>query len=160
MSFVITQGTKDIQVLNYIRSVLGFGSVIIQSQANGTSRYVVQDQSNLYLICLIFNGNLVFPVRQDKFLKFLTAYNRYIVNRPLPAIVPILNTVLPTLQQAWLAGFTDSEGCFTVSLLGNSNAFRIRYILSQKWDENKPVLLHIVSLLEVGAVELHSKAQN
>lgn len=46
--FVITQSTADVQVLQYIRDVLGFGSVIVQSQANETSRFLIQDQANLF----------------------------------------------------------------------------------------------------------------
>lgn len=134
LMFVITQSTADSQVLQYIRNVLGFGSVTVQSLANNTSRFVVQDQASLSLICLLFNGNLVFPMEQTKFLDFLNAFNALIKRgrSVLLPIAPILITVMPTLQQAWLQGFTDSEGCFTVSLLGNSNAFRFRFILSQK----------------------------
>jgi hypothetical protein len=39
-------------------------------------------------------------------------------------------------------------------LLSNSSAFRIRYILTQKWEVNKPILEHIRNLFinkEVGA---------
>lgn len=134
----------------------------MQSAANSTHRFVVQDKASVWLLCQLFNGNLVFPVRQAKFLAFLTAFNRYTSTGSLrlPTILPILSTVLPTLQDAWLLGFTDSEGCFTVSLLSNSVAFRIRFILSQKWDENRVVLLHIISLLGVGDLVAHSKVLN
>lgn len=158
MSFVLTQSTGDIQILQYIQSVLGFGSVLVQSRVNNTHRFVVQNQSDLYLVCLLFNGNLVFPVRQQKFLDFLVAYNRYISGGrlSLSAITPILSSVMPTLQQAWLAGLTDAEGCFSGSLLKSSNGFRIRYLLAQKWDTNKPILEHIVFLFGAGSVEKHS----
>lgn len=161
-SIIITQSTISIAVLHYIRDTLGFGSVIIQSTANSTHRFVVQDKASVWLLCQLFNGNLVFPVRQAKFLAFLTAFNRYTSTGTirLPAILPIFSTVLPTLQDVWLLGFTDSEGCFTVSLLSNSVAFRIRFILSQKWDDNRVVLLHIISLLGVGDLVAHSKALN
>lgn len=71
--------------------------------------------------------------------------------------MPILSTVLPTLLDAWLLGLTDSEGSFSVSFLSNSNhAFRIRFLICQKWDANKPILLHIATLFGVGYVEPHS----
>jgi hypothetical protein len=47
-------------------------------------------------------------------------------------------------------------------LLRNSNAFRIRYILTQKWESNKYVLEHIMRLFEtkerlkIGSVVPHS----
>lgn len=66
--FVITQSSKDLKVLEYIQRVLGFGKIIVQSTANNTHRFVVQDKVSLWLLGLLFNGNLVFPVRQQKFL--------------------------------------------------------------------------------------------
>lgn len=138
--------------------MLGFGSVILQSQVNYTHRFVVQDKVNLRLLCLLLNGNLVFPVRQEKFLAFLSVFNVYISSGTLilPRIIPCITTVLPTLADAWLSGFTNAEGCFSVSLLSNSNAFRFRFLLSQKWDINKPILEHIVFLLGVGSVTPHT----
>lgn len=71
LSFVITQSTVDIQCLNYIKDSLGFGKVIKQSVKQSTHRYVVQDTKSLFLICLIFNGNMVFPTRNARVLTFL-----------------------------------------------------------------------------------------
>jgi hypothetical protein len=56
------------------------------------------------------------------------------------------NLILPTLNDTWLLGFTDSEGCFTCSILNNSNGFKVRYILSQKYEINKYILIHILYL--------------
>ena len=157
-AFVITQSTVDLALLEYIQKMLGFGSVILQSQVNYTHRFVVQDKVNLHLLCLLLNGNLVFPVRQEKFLAFLSVFNVFTSSGSLilPRIIPLLTTVLPTLADAWLSGFTNAEGCFSVSLLSNSNAFRFRFLLSQKWDMNKPILEHIVFMLGVGAVTPHT----
>jgi hypothetical protein len=49
-----------------------------------------------------------------------------------------------------LLGFVEAEGCFTISLLSNSNAFRTRFILSQKGDLNLPVLSSLIQLFGVG----------
>jgi hypothetical protein len=57
------------------------------------------------------------------------------------AKVPMLvrNDKDVTFQDGWLAGFTDSEGCFTVTILKRLlksstyyNQVQVRYILSQK----------------------------
>lgn len=46
------------------------------------------------------------------------------------------NIIDINLNNSWLAGFTDSEGCFTVSTIKstkfNSTQVTVRYILSQK----------------------------
>ena len=55
--FVVVQDYRDIQVLHMIQKTLGFGKVIKQGKT--TSRFVVQDKKGLYLLCLLFNGNLV-----------------------------------------------------------------------------------------------------
>jgi hypothetical protein len=146
LSFVITQSTEDVQILNYIKNNLGFGKVIKQSTKGNTHRFVVQDINNLNLICLLFNGNMVFPTRNARFLTFLTAINEKLLKFHLPVIIPRIKTILPTLNDAWISGISDGEGCFTCSLLSNSNAYRIRYILTQKWYSNKSILEYISTL--------------
>lgn len=132
LQFVITQSTSDIQVLHYILNNLGFGKVIQQSKSNKTHRFIVQDMKHLLLICLIFNGNMVFFTRNSRFLTFLSAYNDLALRMKLEIINPIFDTLLPTLQDNWLLGLTDAEGCFNLSLLSNSKAYRLRFIISQK----------------------------
>lgn len=157
LQFVITQGSTDVQILNYIQSVLGFGSVYVQrAGVNPTHRYCVQDRQGLYLIILLLNGNLVFPVRVKKVGKFIDAFNGFcdplyptIIQKPIP--------VRPTFDDTWVLGITDSEGCFNCSLLSNSNAFRIRYMVSQKGLSNKQALSCLVDIFGVGKVENHSK---
>jgi hypothetical protein len=164
LSFVITQSTLDVNILNYIKNNLGFGSLIVQSVKQKTHRFVIQDFKNLYLICLLFNGNMIFPTRNARFLSFLSIFNERLLKRKLnlEPILPINTCILPSLDDAWLSGITDGEGSFTVSLLSNSSAFRIRYILTQKWEKNKYVLEEIIKLFGkntnlnfIGSVDSH-----
>lgn len=67
----------------------------------------------------------------------------------------------PTIKfLQWFVGFTEGEGSFTCSLLSNSSAFRFRYILTQKWEINKPILEYIMKIFEnnlaKGSVVPHS----
>ena len=69
LQFVITQSSSvalRVQVLNYIQTNLGLGKVIQQSKSNHTHRFIVQDVSNILLICLIFNGNMVFYTKNSR----------------------------------------------------------------------------------------------
>src|SRR5271157_5879733 len=160
LSFIITQSTEDEQILKFIQEKLGFGKVI--KQGVRTSRYIVQDKKGLELINSLFNGNLVIPSKKESFKKFLTLYNIK-VNRGkilLDKIEPIRSNILPTLKNSWLSGFTDAEGCFTLSFLSNSNAFRLRYILTQKGDINLPILSYLILLFNTGTIEAHSKKSN
>ena len=122
-----------LNILKYIKNNLGFCKVIKQSKKAKTHRFVIQDFKNIFLICLLFNGNMIFPSRNARFLTFLCSFNEKLLKQNLPIIKPKLNTNLPSLNDSWISGISDGEGCFTSSLLSNSSAFRIRYILTQKW---------------------------
>lgn len=150
LMFVITQSTTDIQVLYHIQQQLGFGRVI--KQGHKTSRFIVQDISNLYILILLFNGNIVFPSKQNSFSDFITHFNK---RSTFPTILFTNSLILPTYFDSWLCGFTDAEGCFTCSLLGNSTAYRFRFLLAQKAEINKEVLNHIANLIK-GTVRSHS----
>ena len=153
LMFVITQSTIDIQVLHYIQQQLGFGRVI--KQGHKTSRFIVQDMNNLYILIQLFNGNIVFPSKQNSFFKFVHHFNK-LSNFPTVAIISSLT--VPTYYDNWFCGFTDARhprGCFTCSLLGNSTAYRFRFLLTQKGEMNKEVLISIANLMK-GTVRSHS----
>ena len=78
LHFVISQDTRDRQVLEYIQRELNLGKVI--SQGKNTSRFVIQDKLGLYLIALIFNGNLRTPDKLESFNEFLNALSISIKN--------------------------------------------------------------------------------
>lgn len=100
LAFVITQSTTDVKSLYYIRETLGFGTVIKQSVKQNTHRFVIQDIKNLYLICLLFNGNMVFPTRKARFLTFLSAFNEKLLKKNLNTITPLDTYVIPSLKDA------------------------------------------------------------
>jgi hypothetical protein len=86
--------------LYYIKDTLGFGSVIKQSVKQNTHRFIIQDYKNIYLICLLFNGNMVFPTKNGRFLTFLSKFNEKIIKNKQKIIIPIMNTITPTLNDA------------------------------------------------------------
>jgi hypothetical protein len=54
-------------------------------------------------------------------------------------------------KSAWLSGFIDAEGCFSVGFRSTRNEISLRFILDQK---NEPVLLETVAkLLGSGLVQ-------
>lgn len=84
---------------------------------------------------------MVFPTRNAKFLIFLSAVNEKLLKKNMDKISIIDNLVLPSLNDAWLSGISDGEASFTCSILSEPNTgYRFRYILTQKWDSNKPIL--------------------
>lgn len=148
LAFVITQSTSDIRTLEFIKETLGFGKVISQSAT--TSRFIcntLRYKLEIELIISLFNGNLVFPSRQKSLKIFIDGFNIWCSKGriKLNKIDFIPSAILPDLTNSWLAGFTDAEGCFTVSILSNSVAFRFRFILTQKGEINLPILNHLVT---------------
>lgn len=132
--FKVTQSSIDAQVLFFIKKTLGFGSVSKQSNINKTHQYRVRDKSNLLKIINIFNGNLITLKKIHQFKFFLKAFNeKYNTN-----VIYIESSSKVSLDNAWLSGFTDAEGCFTNSAYLNKitgkHIVTVRYVISQKDD--------------------------
>ena len=105
---------------------------------------------------------MVFPTRNARFITFLSTLNEKLLKRNLILIEHLQTCLLPSLNDGWISGITDAEGCFTCSLLSNSIGYRFRFTLTKKWraDVNNPVLEHINHLfykyLAKGSVLSHS----
>ena len=163
ISFVIVQDTRDIQILYMIQKVLGFGKVI--KQGITTSRYIVQDKRGLYLLSLLFNGNLVTKRKNLSFKSFNLDFNKYSNkgNWQFEAIAFNPLTVKPRLEDSWIAGFVDSEGCFSVTLYSKHNGYNIIFDLAQQSgfeikDELGLELLQ--NLFKVGKIYKHNLGKN
>ena len=118
LRFEISQSAKDVNILYYIKKELGFGQVIKQGER--TSRFIVQDLTNLHLLILLFNGNLVLPSKKKIFKNFLDNFNKKVNNgkiKNFECINFISSEIFPSLINSWLSGFTDAEACFKVSCL-------------------------------------------
>lgn len=167
IAIVVTQSSKDLKILNLIKDKLNMGNINLQSKKNNTYRWIVYKRQDIYLLSLIFNGNIVLPIRYAKFGIFLAKLNEKLLKNNEPLIILESFCKLPTLNDYWLSGFTDAEGCFTASILSNSNnAYRLRFILSQKYIVNKYVLEYILNLFnnkynkQLGKINEHLKDNN
>jgi hypothetical protein len=155
LNYIVIQGIKNVGVLHLIKDTLGVGNVIKQNER--VSRFIVQKKEELELIILLFNGNFVLSTRKTQFNRFLNAYN----NKPFSDVIPYSNNnILPSIKNTWFLGFVEAEGCFTISLLSNSNAFRTRFMVAQKGDVNLPVLSSFIRMFGVGRIEGHHIKDN
>ncbi len=135
LEFKVTQSSVDAQILFYIKKELGFGSVSIQDKINKTHHFRVRDKKNILKIIKIFNGNILTKYKLNQFKLWIEGFNK-IYNMDVKFIEPIHKI---NLNNAWLSGFTDAEGCFTSSVLTSKegkNIVTVRYIISQKDDKN------------------------
>src|ERR1700759_2460222 len=142
--FVITQGSRDIQVLEFIQKELNMGKIITQGKT--TSRFIIQDKLGLYLIALIFNGQIRSPRKLKSFNEYIEIMNskiNKITSRKLKEFGLTNKDILfekivghgkpkpITLKDNWIIGFIDAEGCFHVSF-GKNNSYKILFDLAQK----------------------------
>lgn len=133
LQFVITQGIENLFILYRIKEFLGYGRVIKQS--NKVFRYIVQDGFFLEKVIKFLNGYLVLAKRKRQLQKFIISYNK-IYGKNIQYIENLYKGSFNLLENAWLSGFTDGDGCFSIVYNDVSKQFRIRFILSQKDDLN------------------------
>ncbi len=132
---VITQ--KDPKSLIGIEKILRFGKV---KNFGRYSRFIVEDNNNCLLLYLLLNGNLVFKHRKDQLFKWFIVLSKapklnLSGEFKLTSFPEFINISFePTLNDSWISGFTDAEGCFTIGIVkrNNHNYARSRFILDQK----------------------------
>lgn len=157
--FVLTQ--KESAILFYIQKKLGVGTVKHFPQGksgnkNDFYRLIVDHPSHILLLAFLFNGNLALMHRIQQLSLWVQALNHRCGSN---TILLIKSPVSVTLQDAWLSGFTDAEGCFNVSITSNArytlgHVIKMRYILDQK---DSSILQIIRNLFGFGKVTLRSK---
>lgn len=76
LEFKITQSSRDADVLFGVKSTLGFGSVVKQSEVSNTHQYRIRDREGLLKIIEILNGNIQLKKRQEGFRNFVEGYNK------------------------------------------------------------------------------------
>ena len=148
LSFILIQGNSNLNLLTKIQNKLQMGNII--KQGPRVHRLIINRREHIKLIILLFNGNILLPSRKIQFNKFLTAFNLNHNKSHHNGVTPsvgdpqeikyIINKCNVSLSNPWLLGFTEAEGCFTISILSNSMAFHTRFILAQKGDINVPLL--------------------
>ena len=160
--FVLTQKEKNI--LDQIQFKFNIGVVKHFPQGkrcknNDFYRWMVDNPSHILLLAFLFNGNLAQNIRIKQLALWVNALNNRfgfetIKLNAIPAVI--------TLQNAWLSGFTDAEGCFNVSITANSrytlgHVVKMRYILDQK---DSVILNKVYELFGFGKVTLRSKTDD
>ena len=134
LEFKVTQSSVDAQILFYIKKELGFGSVSVQDKINKTHHFRVRDKKNLLKLISIFNGNLLTKYKINQFKLWVEGFNKKYNMK----IEVIESKQIVNLNNAWLSGFTDAEGCFTSSVLTSKEdktIVTVRYVISQKNDK-------------------------
>ena len=158
MRFVLTQ--KESAILYFIQNKLNIGIVKHFPQGksgknNDFYRLIVDNPSQILLLAFLLNGNLAMEHRIIQLSLWIQSLNKRFGEN---TITFINNPVIITLQDSWLSGFTDAEGCFNVSITYNSryilgSVIKMRFILDQK---DSIILSKIKGLFSIGKVTSRS----
>ncbi len=135
--FVLTQ--KETAILNHVHETLGIGRVRTYGHF---CRYRVNDKKDILVLIALFNGNLVLDKRKVQVKKWLDIVNIEQKN----------NNVAPLINNSWLSGFIDAEGCFNVTLFKRKSMtlgyqVKLRFIIDQK--DSKDNMLFIKNQLNL-----------
>lgn len=124
LSFEISQ--KDPKLLFKIKKSLGFGFVRAFND-KGFFRFTVEDKKGIERLQVLFNGNLILPKVQNRYLNWLKSktFKEGFITKPFDKS--------PSLETAWLLGFIEAEGCFSCSLGNLSERSIQNFSLKQKF---------------------------
>lgn len=163
VSYVLTQ--KEIKIIDEIYNKLKLGHTKHFYTPSGEykfSRLIIGDKNQIFLLYLLFNGNLHLEHRIDQLINWYNILSimpkfditKYYFNS-IPK--PITTPMKVTLEDAWLSGFTDAEGCFNIENSKDKKYLRLHFILDQK--EEKDLLNYIKVLFNKGSVN-YRKTKN
>ena len=129
--FVITQ--KEEEILHHICKILEIGYV---KNFGKFSRLMVFKKSHLLVLISIFNGNIFLEKRKIQLKKWLDVTN----------ISYIDNNFIPSLEDGWISGLIDAEGCFNVTLFKRKTMtlgykVKLRFMIDQSESLNNMIIL-------------------
>ena len=140
--FVLTQ--KESKILYEIRDILNFGYV---KDFGKFSRFIVRDRSNVFLLFQLFNGNLHIKHKigqLEEWAKLFKNQNKY------NHLEVITEPVKLSLNNSWLSGFVDAEGCFNVYVYKNIKSLSLRFIVDQQ--EGLSIFNELKFILGTGSI--------
>lgn len=143
IAIVLLQSYDDREILELVQKNFKMGNIIVQSKKDRTFRWIVNKRRDIYLLALLFNGNLTLPVRYIKFISFLAKLNEKLLKNNESIIEIKQYCRLPTLTDSWISGFIDAEGSFYIS---EKTIHNHAFVITQKYLINRYILEYIQKL--------------
>lgn len=150
ISIIILLNENNINILKYILFNLNIGLILLHSKKDNLYRWIVNKRRDIYLLVLLFNGNITLPLKYIKFNILLIKLNDKLLKNNEIIILLKPYCKLPTLNDYWLSGYLDAQGNFIVSIpINNLLNYKIKYLLSLKYLINKYILQYILNLFNI-----------
>ena len=118
---------NDVTLAYYIKKRIGYGNVYKINNKKAIS-YICKNRKGLFYILSLINGKFVSKPKHEQLIK-----HNYNVDFNY-TILPPLNYL--TLDNYWLAGFTQADGCFHISVVKSKThktgfSVRLEFFLKQ-----------------------------
>lgn len=144
---------SDLSLAYYIKKQIGHGYVYPYTDKKAY-RYICKNRAGMIRLLSLINGKLVSNPKYDQLVKhnYSTIYNIEIVK-------PLLTV---SLDNYWLAGFAQGDGCFHISIVKSKThktGYSVRLEFSLKQNDTVPLYL-VFNLLKLGNVSTYSNGQS
>ena len=140
---------EDTSLAYYIKKRIGHGNVY-KIKDKKAVRYICKNTNGLCLILSLINGKLVSNFKYGQLIKHNYSEHFNIV------ILPPLKVI--SLDNYWLAGFTQADGCFHISVAKSKThktGYSVRLEYSLKQDDNFPLKL-LYDAMKMGNLSQYS----
>jgi hypothetical protein len=126
---------NDVSLAYYVKKRIGHGNVYNIKNKNAV-RYICKNAKGMSYILFLINGKLVSKYKYKQLINhnYNVDYNY--------TILPPSNTL--SLDNYWLAGFTQADGCFHISVVyskTHKTGFSVRLEYSLKQNDHIPLKL-------------------
>lgn len=141
LQLVIVFNKLDISLAYYIKSKLGYGNV---KKVNNKNAFilVIASRNGIYNILNLINGKIRTINKLNQIANNIINHKRFL---KLESNIKFKLNENKSLDNYWLAGFSDADASFQIKLINRNNKTEIRlnYQVDQK---NKDLLVEIKSL--------------
>lgn len=134
---------NDISLAYFIKKCIGYGNVY-KIKNKKAIRYICKDQKGLSIILSLINGKLVSHHKYEQLIN--QGYSEKFKIKILSPLKKI------SLDNYWLAGFTQADGCFHISVVKSKThktGYSVRLEYSLKQNDKLPLKL-LYDLLKKG----------
>ena len=140
---------EDTSLAYYIKKRVGHGN-IYKIKDKKAVRYICKNRNGLLIILSLINGKLVSNFKYDQLIKHNYGEQFNVI------ILPPLKTL--SLDNYWLAGFTQADGCFCISVVKSKThktGYSVRLEYSLKQNDVLPLKL-LYDTLKLGNLSQYS----